>query len=116
MAEKEIKPFWNKEPTEVLKELNTDNEGLTSVEAAQRIKIYGPNVLKPSKRLTTLSLFLSQFKSPIIILLILAVILSFFLKEFTDAIIILIIVIASGILSFIQEKNAQDVIAKLLAI
>ncbi|MEO0116933.1 MAG: magnesium-translocating P-type ATPase [candidate division WOR-3 bacterium] len=116
MTEKEIKPFWNKEPTEVLKELNTNNEGLMSVEAVQRIRIYGPNVLKPSKRLTTLSLFLSQFKSPIIILLILAVILSFFLKEFTDAIIILIIVIVSGILSFIQEKNARGVVAKLLAI
>ena len=67
-------------------------------------------------RTDTLTLLLSQFKSPIILILLFAVGLSFFLRDFTNAIIILAIVLMSGLLGFWQEHGAADAVEKLLAI
>lgn len=58
-------------------------------------------------------LLASQFKSPLILLLIGAVIISAFLGERADVIIILLIVLVSGLLSFIQERSAGKVAEKL---
>ncbi len=76
----------------------------------------GPNLLKPRKSLTTFTLFLSQYKSPIILILIGAALLSFFLGDHPDAVIILVIVLLSGLLAFWQEKGATQAVAKLLAL
>jgi Mg2+-importing ATPase len=58
---------------------------------------------------------LSQFKSPIILILFFAAGLSFFLGDATDTVIIVIIVLVSSLLGFWQEKGAADAFAKLLA-
>jgi Mg2+-importing ATPase len=61
-------------------------------------------------------LLLSQFRNPIVVLLILAAGLSLFLGDVVDATIILIIVLASGLLGFWQEKGAADAVEELLAV
>jgi len=61
-------------------------------------------------------LFLRQFESPLMLLLIGAVILSAFLGDYSDVFIILFIVIATGLLSFFEERNASLVVEKLNAI
>jgi P-type Mg2+ transporter len=63
-----------------------------------------------------LSLLVSQFKSPIIVIFIFTSVLSFFLGQTEDALIIISIVIVSGILGFWQEKGATDAVTKLLAL
>ncbi len=63
-----------------------------------------------------LLLLLSQFKSPIILILIFAALLSVFLHDATDAVIILLIVLISGCLGFWQERGAADAVQKLLAV
>jgi P-type Mg2+ transporter len=63
-----------------------------------------------------LALFIAQFKSPIILILIGAAIVSLFLQDRTDAILILAIVLASGVLGFWQEYAATDAVAKLRAL
>jgi len=68
------------------------------------------------KNNSTLNLLLSQFKSPIIIILFFAIALSFFLHDTVDAIIILAIVLISGLLGFWQEHGANDAVAKLLEV
>jgi P-type Mg2+ transporter len=108
--------FWNVPTAELLQQLQTTSQGLTSDEARRRITLYGPNLLKPKKRTTTLSLLLSQFKSPIILILIFASALSFSLHNHVDAIIISAIVLVSGLLGFWQEKGATNAIDKLLSI
>ena len=60
-------------------------------------------------------LLLSQFKSPIILILLFAIGLSFFLHEVTDGLIILTIVLISGLLGFWQEFAANNAVADLLA-
>jgi magnesium-transporting ATPase (P-type) len=61
-------------------------------------------------------LLLAQFRSPIILTLLVAVTLSFSLRDATDALIILAIVLISGLLGFWQEWGAADAVAKLLAL
>src|SRR5579862_7022646 len=91
-------------------------QGLSSTEAAARLKQFGFNQLNPPSRNRGLYLFLSQFKSPLILLLMGAAVLSLFLGGRSDATIILSIVIASGLLSFFQERGALIVQAKLMEI
>ena len=59
--------------------------------------------IKARRWTQVLSLLIAQFKSPIILILLLAAGLSLFLGEVTDASIILAIVLASGLLGFWQE-------------
>ena len=84
--------FWSIPAAELLQQLQTAPQGLTNDEAKQRFIRYGPNLLKPKKRANTLDLLLSQFKSPLILILIFAVGLSFFLHDPVNAGIILTIV------------------------
>jgi P-type Mg2+ transporter len=106
--------FWNLDSTEIIKNLETSAEGLTSNEAKNRLSLFGPNILKPKKKFGVFSIFISQFKSPIILILIFAAGLSFFLKDPSDAVIILSIVLISSILGFWQEFRATTTTNKLL--
>jgi Mg2+-importing ATPase len=108
--------FWSIPREELLKRLETTPQGLSGTEAQRRLERYGPNLIKPRRRMGAVTIFLNQFKSPIIIILIIAAILSIFLGDTTDAIIILAIVFFSGLLGFWQEKGAADAMEKLLSI
>ena len=108
--------FWSLSVTEMLQKLESKKEGLTSVEAQKRLILYGSNLLKPKKRTDVFTLLISQFKSPIILILFFATGLSFFLHDKVDALIILVIVLASGLLGFWQEHGASNAVEKLLYI
>jgi P-type Mg2+ transporter len=108
--------FWNVSATELLGRLHVTASGITTDEARKRIAGYGPNRLRPKKRSDVFTLLLVQFKSPIVIILILATGLSFFLHNPVDASIILAIVVISGLLGFWQEHSASNAVGKLLAI
>ena len=108
--------FWSTPTSEALQQLQTTSKGLTSDEAEKRLTKYGSNLLKPKKRSDALTLLLSQFKSPLIIILIFAGALSFFLGDSVNAAIILTIILISSLLGFWQERGAADAVQKLLAI
>jgi Mg2+-importing ATPase len=108
--------FWSKPAADLLAEVGATPQGLAGAEAQKRLLRYGPNTLRARKRTDTLSLFLRQFKSPIILILIGAAILSLVLKDRVDAGIILGIVVVSGFLGFWQERGATNAVEKLLAI
>jgi Mg2+-importing ATPase len=109
-------PFWAQPPDHLLARLETGTEGLSEAEAARRLQVHGYNRLEPSRRAGVVGLLLSQFRSPIILLLIFAAGLSLFLGEVVDATSILIIVLVSGLLGFWQEKGASDAVDELLAV
>lgn len=108
--------FWRVPPADMLQQLEGTADGLTNREAQRRLSLYGSNLLKPKKRSDALTLLLSQFKSPIILILLFATGLSFFLHDHVNALIILVIVLGSGLLGFWQERGAADAVEKLLAI
>jgi Mg2+-importing ATPase len=108
--------FWSEPADRALADLQASAGGLTSAQASARLATYGPNVLQQRRRTGDLGLFLGQFKSPLILLLLFAAGLSFALGDHADAIIIFVILLASGFLGFWQEHGAADAVAKLLAI
>ena len=109
-------PFWSLSEAEALKSVSATAEGLSEAEARRRLLQTGPNTLRPVHKAGALGLFLGQFRSPLVILLLIAAVLSAFLGDATDTAIILVIVFASGVLGFIQERGAANAVAKLLAI
>ena len=112
---------WSVQTSELLQQLQTTSKGLTQAEAEKRLTKYGSNLLKPKKRSDTLTLLLTQFKSPLILILIFAGALSLYLDVSagalpTNAIIIITIILISSLLGFWQERGAANAVEKLLAI
>ena len=114
--EQQVPPFWSVPTADVLKRLETAPQGLSATEAASRMKRYAARRLALKKRTDTLTLLVSQFSSPIVLLLLGATVISIFLHDPTDAAIILAIVLASGLLGFWQEKGAAGAVEKLLSL
>jgi P-type Mg2+ transporter len=115
VAELKIKAFWSLPAETVLTDLQAVQQGLADDEAQQRLEQYGPNVLKAKARTNTLTLLLSQFKSPLVLILVFAAILAYIFGDISNPIIILVIVIISGLLGFWQERSANDAAQKLIA-
>ncbi|MFA5075479.1 MAG: cation-translocating P-type ATPase [Candidatus Babeliales bacterium] len=102
------KLWWSFSNEEVLQILKTDiHAGLTSKQASKRLDEYGLNKLPEKERFSILLLFLNQFSSFIIWVLIGALIISGFLGEWVDALAIGIIVILNAIIGFFQEYRAE---------
>ncbi|HEY5561103.1 MAG TPA: magnesium-translocating P-type ATPase [Clostridiaceae bacterium] len=108
--------YWTMPIEDVMKELKTSKDGITNDEGKKRLETFGLNAMEVKKKDSVLSLFLSQFKSPIILILFFAIGLSFFLRDTLDAFIILAIVLMSGLLGFWQEYGANNAVEKLLAL
>ena len=107
--------YWSRPADEISRALASGPEGLTQGEAARRLGENGPNTLEVGRRSSGLGLFLGQFKSPIVLILIFASIVSAFLHDWTDSLIVLGIVVASAALSFSQEFNAGRAAERLRA-
>lgn len=106
---------WYARPAEALaEELQTDfNCGLPIDAAARRLVQDGPNELPEAPPPSLLKLFLSQFTSLIVWVLIGAAIVSGLLEDWIDAAAILAIVFFNGVLGFVQEFRAERSLAAL---
>jgi len=106
--------WHSREVADVLLELGVDPlRGLAPEEARRRLAQSGPNELRQQKRVSPLALFANQFKSVLIIILIVATVLSAFVGEYADALIILVIVIFCAVLGFVQEYRAERALEAL---
>nr|WP_269746781.1 calcium-translocating P-type ATPase, SERCA-type [Methanosarcina vacuolata] len=105
--------YYDQEINSVFEEFGVSEAGLSSEEAEKRLEEYGENELKEKEKVSVLNLFVSQFKSILIIILITASIVSALLGEFVDAIVIIFTVFLAGILSFVQEYRAEKAIELL---
>ena len=111
--------FYNKEKIEMFEELNTSFDGLTNKDANERIKKYGKNILPKKKKDSVFKIFFNEFKDPIIILLLIAVIASFGASEIIDGIAILFIILVDVIMATFQENKANNTaesLAKLVTV
>lgn len=106
--------YWEVPADELIKGLGASRSGLTGPEAARRLLEAGPNLIKKKAPVSRLSIFLAQFKSPIILLLFFAVILSALAGDIIGSTIIVLILAVSAVLGFIQEYSAKNAVEKLL--
>lgn len=112
----DLHSFWQYQSQEVLDSLQTTNTGLSAAEAAKRLAAAGNKHKEKPQILKDIILFFAQFKSPLTLLLVAAVILSAFIGEKSDVYIILFILLSTGILSFLQERHAGLAVEKLRSI
>ncbi|MFH7882598.1 MAG: magnesium-translocating P-type ATPase, partial [Candidatus Aenigmatarchaeota archaeon] len=88
-------------------------DGLSEEEAAKRLKKYGLNDDPKRREKSAISLFLSQFKNPLILALIGASLISFFTGGFYEATIILGIISLNCLVGFFQEYKSEKDLQKL---
>ena len=113
-----MKQEYVQTPQELIDELQSSPDGLSSAEATARLEKYGPNKLKDAEKPTLLQRFIEQLKDPMLIILIIAAAVSavtnFIAQEsFAEVFIILIVVLLNAVLGVFQESKAEAAIEAL---
>lgn len=100
--------YYNLSVEEIIKEFNSNiNTGLSNTQVQEQLRKYGLNKLDTKTNIKPIKIFIEQFHSSIVYILLFAVIISLTFGHYIDAIIILIILIANSIIGFMQEYSAQ---------
>jgi Mg2+-importing ATPase len=107
--------FWRVGLADLERELDAGPGGLTSPEAADRRRRYGPNVLEPRRRLALPLKFLGRFRNPLVMILLAAALVSALSGDVTSFVIIATIVLISAVLDTVQEHRAQAAAERLRA-
>ncbi|MBS1977683.1 MAG: cation-translocating P-type ATPase [Bacteroidetes bacterium] len=90
-------------------ELATDSDkGLSKKEVEKRLRQYGPNSLIETKKTSPILIFLSQFKSPFIIVLGIAALMSIYFGQLLDASAIGVVLLINASIGFAMEYQAQQ--------
>ncbi|MBD3352575.1 MAG: HAD-IC family P-type ATPase [Candidatus Lokiarchaeota archaeon] len=97
----------------MLKKLKSSYEGISDVEAEERLRIYGPNELTVKKKRTKLQLFLSQFTNGITYILIAAALISLIVGKIVNVAVIFAVIILNGVIGFVQEAKADAALSAL---
>jgi magnesium-transporting ATPase (P-type) len=108
-------PQWHAlDGSAVIATVASDHElGLTAIEAERRRALVGPNALREAERRSTLAVFVTQFKSPLIYLLFVAAAVALALGHTTDAGVIGVVVLLNAVIGAIQEGRAERSLAAL---
>lgn len=105
--------FYCLENKEAFLALASSPEGLTSLEAQRRLERDGLNILAREKPYSRLNVFFSQFKNPLIYILIAAAFFSFLAGEKADAQVISAAILINVLIGYIQENKANQALNKL---
>lgn len=116
MLRKEIQneSFWALSADETVSVLETNvQSGLSEEEVKKRLEVFGENIIEKTKDASAFYIFLNQFKSPLILMLIAAGLITIFIGHLRDAIFIFAAVIVNSGLGFYQEYKAEKAISEL---
>lgn len=105
--------YWAEPASSLISQLGSSARGLSSPEAARRLRQEGPNTLALESHTAALALAIRQFSSPVVLILLGAALVSMVLREWVEATIIFAILLASAILSFLQEFQADRAMGAL---
>lgn len=111
--------FYNMDSKEVIKKLNSTENGLSEVAAKELLENNGLNKLKEPERDSIIKRFIKSLMDPMIIMLLAAALISAITAimngdSFTDVFIILFVVIINTVLGIIQENKAENAIESLM--
>jgi len=101
---------------ELFANLATGERGLDDTEAKERLNRDGPNKLPEEAAISKLAILLHQFKSPLIYMLLVAVVVTALLEEFKDTFVILAVIGLNAVIGFVQEYKAEKSIRALKSI
>ena len=106
-------PPWALSADETIAGLETTHLGITDKEAGIRLLKHGSNTFHAKEKVNVTYLFLKQFLSPLIFLLIGAAILTSILNEWVNTIVITLSVLVNVLLGFYHEHQAENTLEKL---
>jgi Ca2+-transporting ATPase len=110
-----MEQLWhNLQLDEAITALGSRLSGLSGAEVEKRLQQYGTNEIKGKKKLSPIVVFLRQFLSPLIYVLITAVILSFAVQHYLDGIVILGVLTLNAIVGYLQESRAEKAMEALV--
>ena len=110
---KEKIPWHSLSKKEISERLGAVSNGLSDDERQIRLSLYGHNKISEDKKVTPFQIFLKQFKSILIFILIIAAFASLAVGELTDFAAIIAIVLLNAVLGFFQEWQAEKAINAL---
>lgn len=112
-------PWYTYKIAKVLTKLNTQSSGLTLNTAQDRLKVYGPNILKSAKKRSLIIKFFAQFNHLLIYVLLVSATISALLNHWVDMSIILGVVLINALIGMVQEGRAEralDAIRQILSL
>src|SRR6266487_3644473 len=115
MPERTTEHYWSVDADVLVQRLGSTREGLSAAEAATRLREYGPNQLREQRRLTRTRVLLNQIRNPLLLVLVFAAGASAMTGEWVDAFIVVVIVLATVIIGYAREYQAETAAAALQA-
>lgn len=109
-------PWHSLSTDEVLQRWDTDDRGLSGSDAAHRLERYGHNQLADEPPPRPIVLLLRQFTSPLIFILLAAMLLTLALAEYLDAIVIAVVLVLNATIGFVQERKAEGAVRALMGL
>lgn len=108
-----MKKYFNQSYEEVLQHFQVTKKGLNSIQIEENLKKFGPNQLEEVEKESTFSIFISQFKDVLVIILIIAGLISMFTGNFESSIVIFVVIIMNAILGTFQHIRAESSLESL---
>lgn len=105
--------MYQKSKEQVLKEMNSQREGLTTKEAKHRLETEGYNELQDVKKKPIWRVFLEQFQDFLVIILMIAAVVSGVLGDVESAGVILLVIVMNAVLGTVQHAKAEKSLAGL---
>lgn len=99
--------IYQKQIEEIVKELQTNRDGLFTNDVNNRLKKYGKNVLPKERKKNIVQIFIREFIDPIIFVMIIAAFFSFLIGEIVDGVAIIFIIMVDAIMGTVQEWKAE---------
>jgi Mg2+-importing ATPase len=105
--------FWDNSLSNILKNLNTSEKGLSTAAAKKRLKIFGKNELLSKRKITIAHQLLRRIKNPLVMLLLMICAVAFVLDQKLDFLIIIVIIGIGITIDFFQEYSSSQAVKKL---
>jgi calcium-translocating P-type ATPase len=108
-------PTWHaQEPQAAAQALDTGEDGLAADDAARRLDEHGPNTLEEDTGPNAITILVNQFRSPLIVILLVAGVVAGLLGEYIDAGFIAAVLVINAAIGFVQEYRAESSIQALM--
>lgn len=105
--DQELKLLAKLTERELLMEMRTSFQGLSEEDAAERLAEYGPNKVDAQKPTPAWLMILGAFKDPFVLVLALLMVISFVTGDIEAVIVMGIMILASVMITFVQEYRSQ---------
>ncbi|MFP3898612.1 MAG: cation-translocating P-type ATPase [Dehalococcoidia bacterium] len=108
------KQWHNLSPDEALNRLNSSRSGLSTSEARSRLDKHGPNELERNRKVPAIVVFLRQFLSPLVYILLAAAIVELLVQQYLDAAVIMAVLLLMVGIGYVREGRAERAMEVLM--